>query len=118
MLNGAAGPRGIGRRAAAGTPDCNAGFSASDSIEARDEPKPLPSNATRHGRNYTWAELMKRVWALDVMECPRCRSRMRMLAAIHPPDATRRILECLGLPSRSPPVAPAASELTAQIEAF
>ena len=24
----------------------------------------------RHGRNYTWAELMKRVWALDVLECP------------------------------------------------
>ena len=22
-----------------------------------------------HGRNYTWAELMKRVWALDVLEC-------------------------------------------------
>jgi hypothetical protein len=26
----------------------------------------------RHGRNYTWAELMKRVWELDVLECPRC----------------------------------------------
>ena len=32
---------------------------------------------------------------------------MRVLAAIHPPEATRAILDCLGLPSRSPPVSPA-----------
>jgi hypothetical protein len=31
---------------------------------------------------------------------------MRLLATIHPPDATHSILECLGLPSRAPPVAP------------
>ncbi len=30
---------------------------------------------------------------------------MRILAAIHPPEATRAILEHLGLPSRAPPVA-------------
>ena len=33
-------------------------------------------------RNYTWAELMKRVWAIDVLECPRCFGRMRLVAAI------------------------------------
>ncbi len=65
----------------------------------------MESPAARHERNYTWAELMKRVWALDVLECPRCQSRMRILAAIHPPVATRKILECLGLPSRAPPLA-------------
>jgi len=54
---------------------------------------------------------MKRVWELDVLECPRCHGPMRLLAAIHTPDATRRILECLGLPSRAPPIARAASEL-------
>jgi hypothetical protein len=32
---------------------------------------------------------------------------MRVLAAIHPPDATQAILECLDLPSRAPPRAPA-----------
>jgi hypothetical protein len=30
---------------------------------------------------------------------------MRILAAIHPPEAIRKILECLGLPSRPPPLA-------------
>ena len=41
--------------------------------------------ATRHGRNYSWAELMKRDWAIDVLACPRCQGRMRLLAeSIHP----------------------------------
>jgi hypothetical protein len=31
------------------------------------------------------------------------------MAAIHPPDATTKILNCLGLPSRAPPVAPPVS---------
>jgi hypothetical protein len=30
---------------------------------------------------------------------------MRPLAAIHPPDATQAILDCLDLPSRAPPTA-------------
>jgi len=33
---------------------------------------------------------------------------MRILAAIHSPQAIRAILDCLGLPSRAPPVAVAA----------
>jgi hypothetical protein len=58
------------------------------------------------GRRYAWADLMRRVFALDVLECPECRGRLRVLAAIHPPDTTRAILDCLGLPSRPPPLTP------------
>jgi len=54
--------------------------------------------------------LLRRVFAVDVLECPDCGGRMRILAAIHPPDATRAILECLGLPARAPPIAPARLE--------
>ena len=61
----------------------------------------------RRARNYSWAQLMRRVFAVDVLECPDCHSRMRILAAIHPPHAIRKILLCLGLPPRPPPVAPA-----------
>ncbi len=32
---------------------------------------------------------------------------MRLLATIQPPDATQAMLECLDLPSRAPPTAPA-----------
>jgi len=48
-----------------------------------------------------------RVFALDVLECPRCRSRMRILAAIEDPVVVRKILDSLGLPSRPHPLAPA-----------
>jgi hypothetical protein len=56
-------------------------------------------------RNYSWAQLMARVFEFDVLKCPRCGARMRILAAIHPPDAIEKILICLGLPSRPPPIA-------------
>ena len=63
-----------------------------------------------HPRNYSWSELMRRVFALDVLECPRCFGRMRIVAAIHPPEAIGKILDCLGLPSRAPPISPAVEE--------
>ena len=53
---------------------------------------------------------MERVFELDVLACPRCGGRMRILAAIDSPDAIYRILTCLGLPTRAPPIAPAALE--------
>ena len=50
---------------------------------------------------------MRRVFAIDVLECPQCGGRMRILAAIHAPGAIRAILERPGLPPRAPPVEPA-----------
>ena len=44
---------------------------------------------------------------LEVLTCPRCGARMRILAAINSPDAIRKILACLGLPARNPPIGPA-----------
>jgi hypothetical protein len=61
----------------------------------------------RRARNYAWAQLMARVFEVDVLKCVRCGGRMRMLAAIDTPDTIRKILSCLGLPTRPPPVAPA-----------
>jgi len=49
---------------------------------------------------------MRRVFAIDVLECPRCHGPMRILSAIHPPDTAGTILECLGLAARPPPPAP------------
>jgi len=48
-----------------------------------------------------------RSFAVDVLECPRCGGRIRILAAIEDPAVARKILDCLGLPSRPPPVVPA-----------
>ena len=51
-----------------------------------------------------------RSFLADVLDCPACHGRMRILAAIHSRDAIRAILECLALPSRAPPIAPAEAE--------
>ena len=61
-------------------------------------------------RNYSWAQLMMRVFELDVLSCPRCGGRTRILCAINSPTAIQKILGCLGLPTRAPPIAPAISD--------
>jgi hypothetical protein len=78
--------------------------SLSENRQAESESKMRP-------RNYSWAQLMRRVWDIDVLECPRCGGRMRVLCAINAPAAIRKILDCFGLPSRPPPIAPAALDL-------
>ena len=69
-------------------------------------------------RNYTWAELMKRIFLVDVLQCEHCGGRMKILAVIRPPTATVRFLECLGLPSGAPPLAPASSDYNCQTDSF
>ncbi len=72
-------------------------------------PQPALSKKQRPKR-YAWAELLKRVFAVDALECDRCGGRMRILCAVNPPEAIRKILACLGMPIRAPPIAPALIE--------
>jgi hypothetical protein len=50
-------------------------------------------------RHYIWSQLMARIFAVDVLACPRCGGRMRILAVIQDPSVARKILDCLGLPT-------------------
>jgi hypothetical protein len=77
-----------------------------------------PSAGMPHGRNYSWAELLRRVWELDVLECPRCLGRMKIVAAIHAPDTITKILDSLDLPSRAPPLAPARHDFHSRFDNF
>ncbi len=77
-----------------------------------------PRAESRSDRNYTWAEPMKRVFLVDVVQCAHCGGRMKILVAIRPPTLTASILECLGLPSRAPPLAPASSVFNWQMDSF
>jgi len=71
----------------------------------------LPKKRACRPRNYSLSELMRRVFSIDVLACPCCGGRMRIIAAIQPPpEAIRKILDCLGLPSRPPPIARALPE--------
>ncbi len=59
-------------------------------------------------RNYTWAELMKRVFLTEVLRCE-CGGSRRLIATITEATTVARILRCLGLlessPARGPPEA-------------
>ena len=50
----------------------------------------------------SWAALMKRVFDLDVLECPVCRGRMKIIAEITQRDVIRRFLAALDLPIEAP----------------
>jgi len=49
-----------------------------------------------------WATLLLRVFAIDVMACPRCDSRMQRIAVIQQPNVIAAILGCLSRKENSP----------------
>jgi hypothetical protein len=79
--------------------------------KAASNPSSSTAGKVAGARNRTWAELMRRGLAIDVLECPDCGGRMRFVAAIMLSSAIRRILRHLGLlsdpvklaPARAPP---------------
>ena len=60
-----------------------------------------PSRIPRFNR-LPWAVLLKRVFLVDVLECPKCAGRMKILAAVVAPANVRRILKHLGLATEAP----------------
>jgi len=54
-----------------------------------------------------WADLMRRAFEVDVLACPRCGGRLRIVALLEAGTATARILRHLGLPSEMPAARPA-----------
>jgi len=58
-------------------------------------------------RYLDWATLLKRVHKVDILDCPRCHGRLKLLAAISDPPIVKKILEHLQLPSEPPCPAPA-----------
>ena len=53
---------------------------------------------TSKRRNYSWSELMRRAYEIDVLQCPRpgCRGRLKFIACITEPDEIESILRSLG----------------------
>jgi hypothetical protein len=61
-----------------------------------DQSRPAPR------RRLNWADLLKRVFAVDVLVCDTCGGSMRILAVLPEGEASRTILEHLGLPHQAP----------------
>ena len=87
-------------------------------LRARIVPRPAPiedestETPKRPGCRYRpWAELLKRCFSIDVLACPGCGGRMRLVAMVTEPASIRRFLRGLGEstqwpvrePARGPP---------------
>ena len=61
-----------------------------------------PDDAHRK-RRLAWAVLLKRTMGLDVLACPKCGDRMRLVAVIEHPQVAAKLLGHLHLPAQAPP---------------
>jgi hypothetical protein len=49
--------------------------------------------------------LLRKVFAIDVLECPACAGRLEVIALIAEAAVAKRILDHLGIASQAPPLA-------------
>jgi hypothetical protein len=83
----------------------DAGVKESATAQAR-EADPADT-ARRQARGQCWAALMQRTFGFDVLACPRCGGRLRLIALIEEAPVIGRILRHLGLPTEIPAPCPA-----------
>ena len=72
------------------------------------QPRPPPQGAPYvRPRHFAWADLLRRTFEIDVLACPDCGGRLRLLATIEDPELIAKILRHLELPEDAPEPAPA-----------
>ena len=69
------------------------GRPASDGLAPEPEARPRTGGPAPA---WSWAALMRRVFALDVLACPRCGGQLRVIATVQNPAVVRAILTHLG----------------------
>ena len=74
-----------------------------DPAAATETPLKAPKRA---GTYRPWAELLKRTFGMDVLQCPKCAGPMKLVAMITDPTSAARYLRGIGelpsVPERSP----------------
>ena len=84
-------------------PEADRSLAASSSA-----PSPAAQSPPRARRKvFSWAELLRRVFAIDVLVCGRCGGSMQLVACLSDPNVVAKILAHLGLPTSPPPLSPA-----------
>jgi hypothetical protein len=68
---------------------------------------PPPAAGYVRPKYFTWASLLERTFAIDVLTCPECGGRLRLIATITDHAVIKRILTHLGLPTDAPALRPA-----------
>ena len=54
------------------------------------------------GPRIPWAQLLRRTFELDVLECPKCHGRLQLLGATTEPTAVQSLLRALSLDETAP----------------
>ena len=97
------------------SPNARASSAASRRFYARDPtagPRPAPglgepeADPCAKAQRQSWAELLQRTFAVDVLRCPTCGGRRHRVTTLTDPLVARRILEHLRLRAEPPPLAP------------
>ena len=57
-------------------------------------------------RRTPWAALLARTFGLDVLCCPKCGGRMKIIAVVLDPIEVQRLCDSLGEPAQAPPIKP------------
>lgn len=85
------------------------GAGSGEAVVPEPQPDPADGGEARPHRvgSELWADLMRRSFGFDVLACPRCGGRMRLIALIEHATVVQRILRHLGLPTEIPELRPA-----------
>ena len=76
-------------------------------------PGPEGTRGESSPRAWSWAALMHRAFAIDVLACPHCGGRLRLIGTLHDPAVIRKILAHLGIAPSGPSPGPAPPESAA-----
>jgi len=90
-------------------------------VYGREAPEPGPpvaplaadpegTGVKRSRRAWSWAALMHRAFAVDVLACPHCGGRLRLIGTLHDPAVIRKILAHVGMAPSGPSPGPAPPE--------
>lgn len=66
-----------------------------------------PAGPEEQRKKMRWAELLKRAFLFDILECHRCQGRRELIAVIKDSDTVTRILDHVGINSTPPRFEPA-----------
>ena len=65
-----------------------------------------PGGPDHAGGYRPWGELLARTFAVDVLSCPTCQGRMKLLALVKSPASIARYLATVGEATEAPPRSP------------
>ena len=78
-------------------------------VREPNEPREMDPGTIPRFNRMPWATLLKRVFLVDVLACPKCDGRMRILAVVTKTESIQSILDSLGMASQAPRFHPARS---------